>query len=100
MPAHQPYAHHPILVDLLTPDYNDAKTIELMPSTVATSLATRAAFAITNIFINHRAAHSAMVFDDGEIVRWQPVHVCDRMKSCLPKPHNWEENQAHRSMEI
>jgi hypothetical protein len=27
-------------------------------------------FPLKNIFINHRHAHSGMVFDDGEIVEW------------------------------
>jgi hypothetical protein len=69
-PAQQPEARHPIIVDLLTPDFNDAETIRLMLKTIAESIATRLPFPIDNIFINHRRAHSGMVFDDGKIVEW------------------------------
>jgi hypothetical protein len=67
---HQPQGSHPVLVDLLAPDSNLAGEVEKMLSTVASSISKRAKVAITNIFINHRPAHSGMVFDAGEIVRW------------------------------
>ncbi len=66
----QPGKSHPILVDLLTPDFNDAKTVERMLKCIAKSLAKRAGVLRDNIFINHRHAHSGMVFDNGKIVRW------------------------------
>lgn len=69
-PAHQPEARYPIIVDLLTPDFNDAETIQLMLKTIAESIAARLPFPTDNIFINHRRAHSRMVFDDGKIVEW------------------------------
>lgn len=69
-PEYQPNAHHPLIVDLLTPDFNDNDTIAVMLETIAESISKRAAFPKNNIFINHRHAHSAMVFDDGEIVHW------------------------------
>jgi hypothetical protein len=69
-PLGGPGKSHPILVDLLTPDFNDAKTIERMLKCIAKSLAKRAGILPNNIFINHRQAHSGMVFDNGEIVRW------------------------------
>jgi phenylpyruvate tautomerase PptA (4-oxalocrotonate tautomerase family) len=61
---------HPVLVDLLAPDFNSAAAVEQMLTTVASSISKRAKVPITNIFINHRQARSGMVFDAGEIVRW------------------------------
>lgn len=69
-PESQPATSHPVIVDLLTPDFNDARTIERMLIAVAKCLAKRAGIPLSNIFINHRPAHSGMVFDDGDIVRW------------------------------
>jgi hypothetical protein len=67
---HQPSSSHPILVELLSPDFNDAKTIEAMLNCVASSLAKRARVPRSNIFINHRQARSGMVFDAGSVERW------------------------------
>ncbi|HEV8646727.1 MAG TPA: hypothetical protein VGR01_14285 [Burkholderiales bacterium] len=66
----QPKSSHPLLVDLLSPDFNDAKAIETMLACVASSLAKRAGVSRTNIFISHRQAHSGMVFDAGSAERW------------------------------
>ena len=68
--AHQPQTSHPILVDLLSPDFNDAARVEKMLYTVAASISKRARIPANNIFINHRYAHSGMVFDAGKVVRW------------------------------
>lgn len=61
---------HPLLVDLLSPDFNDARVIEGMLDCVASSLAKRTDIPRSNIFINHRPAHSGMVFDAGSVERW------------------------------
>lgn len=66
----QPEADFPIIVDLLSPDFNDPQKIERMLGAAAESIAKRAGFPLDNIFINHRQAHSGMVFDEGDIVRW------------------------------
>ena len=50
--------------------YNDATVIAEMLKTIADSISERAGFPKNNIFINHRQAHSSMVFDDGNIVQW------------------------------
>lgn len=60
----------PLLVDLLAPDFNDAKAIELMLGCVALSLSKRVGVSRSNIFINYRQAHSGMVFDAGAVERW------------------------------
>ncbi len=67
---HQPKDSHPVLVDLLAPDFNSEEEVEKMLTTVASSISKRARVPITNIFINHRQAHAGRVFDAGEIVRW------------------------------
>ncbi|MEN8207404.1 MAG: hypothetical protein ABFS24_15570 [Pseudomonadota bacterium] len=69
-PEYQPDARHPLIVDLLTPDFNDMDTIAVMLESIAESISERAVFPKNNIFINHRYAHQGMVFDDGKIVRW------------------------------
>lgn len=69
-PAHQPFSHHPLMVDLLTPDFNDEKQIAVMLERIARSLSERTGFNQSNIFINHRQSYSLMVYDDGEIVSW------------------------------
>lgn len=66
----QPEVSHPILVDLLSPDFNTSNQIEMMLKTIAESIAKRAKVPINNIFINHRQAQSGMVFDAGDVVRW------------------------------
>jgi hypothetical protein len=68
--AHQPENSHPVLVDLLSPDFNRPEKIGKMLHVVASSISKRAKIPISNIFINHRQAHSGMVFDAGEIGRW------------------------------
>lgn len=67
---HQPKENYPIIVDLLTPDFNELKIISVMLESIADSISRQLNFPKHNIFINHRHAHSAMVFDDGEIVQW------------------------------
>jgi hypothetical protein len=69
-PAYQPQGRHPLIVDLLTPDFNDTAVVATMLETIADSISTRAGFPKGNIFINHRQARSSMVFDDGEIGHW------------------------------
>jgi hypothetical protein len=68
---HQPRSTHPVLVDLLAPDFNSPTVGEKMLSSVASSISKRAKVPVSNIFINHRQARSGMVFDAGEIVRWE-----------------------------
>ena len=66
----QPKANFPLIVDLLTPDFNKSDTIKLMLVTIAESISKRAEFPKNNIFIHHWQVHSEMVFDEGEIVHW------------------------------
>lgn len=70
VPEFQPEAPHSVLVDLLTPDFNDAAAVEAMLTSLAGSLSRHARIPIRKIFIHHLPARSGMVFDDGEVVRW------------------------------
>jgi len=69
-PTFQPNSHHPIIVDLLTPDFNEKETVKIMLESLAMSISSHSKMNLSNIFINHRHAHSGMVFDDGKIVEW------------------------------
>lgn len=68
--SHQTVSSHPVLVDLLSPDFNPPETIEKMLEVIASSISQQAEIPVGNIFINHRQAHSGMVFDAGAIARW------------------------------
>ena len=68
--ANQPNNSHPILVDLLVPDFYPPDLVEKMLTSVAASISKRAGVSDHNIFINLRLARSGQVFDAGEIVRW------------------------------
>ena len=68
--ANQPANTHPILIDLLAPDFNSTETIEKMLGAIADIFSRLSGIAETNIFIHYRAAHSGQVFDAGEIVHW------------------------------
>jgi len=67
---HQPVASHPVLVDLLVPDFNSEQTIERMLQSVALAITQRVGLPISNVFIHCRCAHSGKVFDGGKIVHW------------------------------
>ncbi len=67
-PKFMPETPHSVIVDLLTPDFNDSQTIRQTLLTLAQSISQRAKVPIHKIFINHRQAVSGTVFDDGKIV--------------------------------
>lgn len=66
----QPDDTHPILIELLTPDFLDVATSGQMSMAIARSLAARAGVSRKNIFIHHRRALSGSVFDGGDVVSW------------------------------
>jgi hypothetical protein len=66
----QPPDSHPVLVDLLTPDFHSPTRVETMVRAVAAVIAARTPVDIGNIFVNHRRAHSGGVFGNGDLVRW------------------------------
>lgn len=69
-PKCQPDSFHSLLVELLTPDFNNDETCAMMLEVLAASLAKHVRVPLRKIFINHRQVRSGMVFDDGQIVRW------------------------------
>ena len=69
----QPATSHPVLVELLAPDFHRSEQIESMLTALASAVAHEAGVAPDNVFASFRAARSGEVFDDGAIVRWPPA---------------------------
>lgn len=61
---------HPILVDILAPDFNDAETVTRMLECTAEAIAECTGVSISNVFVAYRAAHAGRVFDGGEVMDW------------------------------
>jgi phenylpyruvate tautomerase PptA (4-oxalocrotonate tautomerase family) len=61
---------HPLIVDLLVPDFNTSETIELFIQETAKSISQHTQLPLDNIFINCSLARSGRVFDSGEMVHW------------------------------
>ena len=66
----QPLDHHPLLVEILAPDFNEKGTIKKMLEVTAESISRHSGIPESNIFINFTPARSGMVFDDGQLVHW------------------------------
>jgi hypothetical protein len=66
----QPRDTHPILVDLLVPDFHKTDAIEKMLTSIAGAIAEHADIPGHNVFINCRYARSGMVLENGEILHW------------------------------
>ncbi len=66
----QPNDTHPVLVELLIPDFHSEPEIGNMLTCIAKSISARTGVHVNNIFVHHRRAHSGEVFDAGKIVRW------------------------------
>ncbi len=66
----QPRNSHPIMAELMTPDFYPDARIEAMLTTIAEQISAHAGVALTNVFVAHRAVHSGRVFDNGQIVSW------------------------------
>lgn len=67
---HQPQDTHPLLVEVLAPDFHSAQDVEKMLTIVASSLSLRAGIHLSNVFVIYRPAYSGKVFDAGGGVRW------------------------------
>lgn len=67
----QPQESHPVIVDLLVPDFNSEPRIEKMMECIVELLAIALAIPVGNVFVNCRLASSGMVMDNGEIVKWR-----------------------------
>lgn len=69
-PRTQPPDSHPLLVDLLVPDFTTAARVEALLPIIANTLADLTGQSAQNIFINCRKAVSGRVWDDGGVARW------------------------------
>ncbi|OZS41671.1 hypothetical protein [Photobacterium sanguinicancri] len=67
---HQPINTHPILVDLIAPNFNTEQQIASMLELIANTLAEQVPIAKNNIFINFTPAYSDGVYDCGQVVEW------------------------------
>ncbi|KKD00407.1 MULTISPECIES: hypothetical protein [Photobacterium] len=67
----QPSNSHPVLVDMVAPNFNTEAQIAAMLELIATSLSRTLPVAQNNIFINYTPAYSDGVYDDGHVVEWE-----------------------------
>lgn len=68
--AGQPGDSHPVLVELVAPDFHSDESAERMLVTAAEAVARQAGVGRENVFVELRAARAGRVFDGGEVVRW------------------------------
>lgn len=61
---------HPILVDLIAPDFNSVERIQEMMMCISKSIEKYSDIPESRIFILYRAAQSGFVLDEGNIVEW------------------------------
>jgi phenylpyruvate tautomerase PptA (4-oxalocrotonate tautomerase family) len=66
----QPAESHPVLVDLLLPDFHDPGAVERMLRAIAQAVAIHARLPIANVFVCARLARPGFVFESGRTVRW------------------------------
>ncbi|MFT5170900.1 MAG: phenylpyruvate tautomerase PptA (4-oxalocrotonate tautomerase family) [Candidatus Marinamargulisbacteria bacterium] len=66
----QPRDSHPIMIDVLVPDFHDTDMCKAMLCTLSSALSEETDIPEDNLFINLRFAHSNRVFDQGEVVTW------------------------------
>ncbi len=66
----QPPNSHPVMVNILVPDFNPPENIEKIILSVAEVLAKSVKVSQENIFIHLQTARSGTVFDNGDIVEW------------------------------
>ncbi|MGF1728112.1 hypothetical protein [Photobacterium kasasachensis] len=68
--ANQPINTHPLLIDLIAPNFNTEEQIASMLELIAHTIAEQVPIAKNNIFINFTPAYSDGVYDEGHIVEW------------------------------
>lgn len=66
----QPQQSHPLMVEILVPDFNPPENIRNIILSVAEVLAKSVKVSQDNIFIHLQTARSGAVFDNGDIVEW------------------------------
>lgn len=66
----QPEASHPLLVDLIAPNFNTEAQSAAMLELIAQTIAAQVPIEKNNIFINFTPAYSDGVYDEGHVVEW------------------------------
>ena len=66
----QPEDSHPVLVELLLPDFHGPVAVERMLRAIAQAVAAHARLPIANVFVCARLARSGFVLESGRTVRW------------------------------
>ncbi|MGF1787665.1 hypothetical protein L4D00_17875 [Photobacterium swingsii] len=66
----QPINTHPILIDLIAPNFNTEQQIASILELIASTLIEQVPVAKNNIFINFTPAYSDGVYDSGQVVEW------------------------------
>lgn len=66
----QPMNSHPLLVDLIAPNFNTEDQIMAMLELIANTIAEQLPIEKNNIFINYTPAYSDGVYDEGHVVEW------------------------------
>lgn len=66
----QPQATHPILIDLIAPDFHRPHLVQLMMKTLAHEVAVLTGADHNNILIIHQPQSSGHVYDQGRLVSW------------------------------
>jgi len=66
----QAESSHPLMVELLAPDFTQQQDMESMLEFIANQLSKLTPVHKNNIFIEYRPAKSGWVFDQGKIVSW------------------------------
>ncbi|WP_064607696.1 hypothetical protein [Photobacterium sp. J15] len=61
---------HPLLVDLVAPNFNTEEEIALMLELIANTIAGSIPISKENIFINFTPAYSDGVYDEGHVIEW------------------------------
>jgi phenylpyruvate tautomerase PptA (4-oxalocrotonate tautomerase family) len=67
----QPQDSHPVMVDLLVPDFNSEPRIEKMMECIVELLSVKLGIPVGNVFVNCRPSSSGMVLDKGEVMKWR-----------------------------
>jgi hypothetical protein len=62
---------HPLLVDLIIPGFHSEDRIEKLMKSLAYVISSATGIGMTNIFIHTQRARSGMVYDQGDVVKWQ-----------------------------
>lgn len=68
--AYQPRDSHPLITDIMLPDFYSMEHIELIIQAAVEAISTVANMPKQNIFVQVNRARSGAVYDEGRIVRW------------------------------